>query len=117
MTKELAIRILTGDVLCTDEQTHEAIKMAVELLMQPDVIDTIYRQDVIDRAISIPMFGRDIKMVAISEVERLPPAQPEVHPIEYRDCANAMLRMWMDNVVTDGEYNCIMDKLNAHWKR
>gem|GEM_PF-3385243 len=45
----------------------------------------------------------------------LPSAQPEIKPIEYRDCANAMLRMWMDNVVTDGEYNRIMDKLNAHW--
>lgn len=44
-----------------------------------------------------------------------PSAQPEIKPIEYRDCANAMLRMWMDNVVTDGEYNRIMDKLNAHW--
>lgn len=45
----------------------------------------------------------------------LPSAQPEIKPIEYRDCANAMLVMWMDNVVTDGEYNRIMDKLNVHW--
>ena len=42
--------------------------------------------------------------------------QPEIKPIEYLDCANAMLKMWMDNVVTDGEYNRIMDKLNAHWR-
>lgn len=42
-------------------------------------------------------------------------AQPEVRPIDYQDCSNAMLKMWMDNVVTDGEYNRIMDKLNAHW--
>lgn len=47
-------------------------------------------------------------------IEELPSAQPEIKPIEYRDCANAMLKMWMDNVVTDGEYNRIMDKLNAH---
>lgn len=33
-------------------------------------------------------------------------------PISYRDCSNSMLKMWMDNVVTDGEYNRIMDKLN-----
>lgn len=39
-----------------------------------------------------------------------------VDPIEYRDCANAMLRMWMDGVVTDGEYGRIMDKLNAYWR-
>jgi hypothetical protein len=44
-----------------------------------------------------------------------PNAQPEIKPIEYRDCANAMLKMWIDNVLTDGEYNRIMDKLNAHW--
>lgn len=49
------------------------------------------------------------------EFRSLPSAQPEIKPIEYRDCANAMLRMWMDNVVTDGEYNRIMAKLNAYW--
>jgi len=49
-------------------------------------------------------------------IENLPSAEPEIKPIEYRDCANAMLKMWMDNVVTDGEYNRIMDKLNAHWR-
>ena len=35
MTNELAIRILTGDVLGTSEQTHEAIKMAVKALSLP----------------------------------------------------------------------------------
>ena len=35
-----------------------------------------------------------------------------VKPISYLDCSNAMLKMWMDNVVTDGEYDRIMDKLN-----
>lgn len=51
----------------------------------------------------------------IETIKELSSAQPEIKPIEYRDCANAMLKMWMDNVVTDGEYNRIMDKLNAHW--
>lgn len=32
--------------------------------------------------------------------------------IGYGQCANAMLKMWIDNVVTDGEYNRIMDRLN-----
>lgn len=35
LTNELAIRILTGDVLGTSEQTHEAIKMAVKALSLP----------------------------------------------------------------------------------
>jgi hypothetical protein len=56
-------------------------------------------------------------LVAVKEnIQNLPSVQPEVKPIEYRDCADAMLKMWMDNVVTDGEYNRIMDKLNAHWR-
>lgn len=36
----------------------------------------------------------------------------DVKPIDYRDCSNAMLMMWMENILTDGEYNRIMDKLN-----
>ena len=38
------------------------------------------------------------------------PTEPQ--EIGYGRCANAMLKMWMDNVVTDGEYNRIMDRLN-----
>ena len=38
----------------------------------------------------------------------------KVKEIGYAECANAMLKMWIDNVLTDGEYNRIMDKLNAH---
>ena len=38
------------------------------------------------------------------------PTEPQ--EIGYDQCANAMLKMWMDNVVTDGEYNLIMDRLN-----
>lgn len=37
----------------------------------------------------------------------------DVKPIDYRDCSNAMLMMWMENILTDGEYNRIMDKLIA----
>lgn len=43
-------------------------------------------------------------------IKALPPAKPD-----YTYCANAMLAMWMDNILTDGEYSRIMDKLNAHW--
>lgn len=34
MNRELAIRILVGDVIGTTEQTHEAVKMAVEALQE-----------------------------------------------------------------------------------
>ena len=39
--------------------------------------DLISRQAAISRAVTIPMFGRDIRMVAVSELEALPSAQPE----------------------------------------
>lgn len=42
--------------------------------------------------------------------------ESEPRPISYLDCSNAMLKMWMDNVLTDGEYNRIMDKLNAKYE-
>lgn len=39
----------------------------------------------------------------------------DVKPIDYKMCADAMLKMWMENVLMDNEYNKIMDKLNkAH---
>ena len=34
MTKELAIKILSGDTLGTNEQTHEAVCMAVKALTE-----------------------------------------------------------------------------------
>lgn len=37
--------------------------------------------------------------------------------IGYAECALAMMRMWIDNVLTDGEYYKIMDKLNKHWNK
>ena len=52
---------------------------------------------------------------AMQVLDELPPADvvpTEPQEIGYDQCANAMLKMWMDNVVTDGEYNRIMDRLN-----
>ena len=36
--------------------------------------------------------------------------------IEYTDCADVLLYLWMINVITDGEYNKIMSKLNRAYK-
>ncbi len=52
---------------------------------------------------------------AVGEIEQLPPIQSEPHEIGYGDCANALLKMWMDDVLTDGEYYRIADKLNKKW--
>ena len=51
----------------------------------------------------------------IDAITQLPPIQPEPHEIGYKECANALLKMWMDNVLTDGEYYRIADKLNKKW--
>lgn len=48
-------------------------------------------------------------------VRELPSIQSEPHEIGYDDCANALLKMWIDNVLTDGEYYRIADKLNEKW--
>lgn len=85
--------------------------------------DLIFRQAAINAAAYTDYTGLAVEDVTkvtdevIKELKQLPSAQPEIKPVEYRDCANAMLRMWMDKVVTDGEYNRIMDKLDTHWRR
>lgn len=80
--------------------------------------DLIYRQAALDAIhCSITVTGRqNAELVAATigafadRIKALPPAQPD-----YTYCANAMLAMWMDEVLTDGEYSHIMNKLNAHW--
>lgn len=78
--------------------------------------DLISRQAAIDEIKSLYEWHEIVtEDRAIDHFKRLPSAEPEIIPISYRDCVNAMLRMWIDNVVTDGEYDRIMNKLNAHW--
>ena len=72
-----------------------------ELLSRKAVIDAIYKNGCNTRRI-------------LDAVKALPSAQPKIKPIDYRDCANAMLKMWIWDVLTDGEYYGIMDKLNKH---
>ena len=75
--------------------------------------DLISRQAAIDTCMKYNGYG-SVWACIMGDIKRLPSAQPEVKPISYMDCANAMLKMWMDKVVTDGEYNRIMDKANKH---
>ena len=78
--------------------------------------DTIDRQAAIDTIMGQPPEPHYPSWYA-AQIEKLPSAQPEVKEIGYAECANAMLKMWIDNVLTDGEYNRIMDKLNEHEKK
>ena len=41
--------------------------------------DLISRQAAINRAVTITMFGRDIRVVGVSELESLPSAQPDLN--------------------------------------
>ena len=50
---------------------------------------------------------------AVKAWRQLSSADPEPKEIGYVYCSSALLKMWIDNVLTDGEYNRIMDKLNA----
>lgn len=86
MTNELAIRILTGDVLGTSEQTHEAIKMAVKALSQLDapdtnVRDTISRQAAKDALMEIMDRPNHAEFLYTDEICKtlndLPPVQLE----------------------------------------
>lgn len=84
--------------------------------------DLISRQAAINigRDLIIPVDGYHMYNQAINnycaELTNLPAVPPERHEIGYSECANAMLKMWIDNILTDGEYSRIMDKLNAHWE-
>ena len=84
------------------------------IIWQQDAIKALRKH--IDKSAKgdIGSFYNTIIQRCIEWIEQVPSAQPEIKPIDYRDCANAMLKMWMLDVVTDGEYYRIMDKLNKH---
>ena len=81
--------------------------------------DTISRQVAIDAVNKIAPVNTeyDCTLLDILDVRyvltELPSAESETKPISYMECANAMLKMWIDNVLTYGEYNRIMEKLNS----
>ena len=85
--------------------------------------DLISRQDTIDALCSVFAFTPtqlDMRSDCIDIIERMPSAQPEekeIKEIGYADCANALLKMWMDNVLCDMEYKRIIGKLNRYWKK
>lgn len=76
-------------------------------------------QDLISRADAIEVLMETIAPPSVTldtlvmRIDALPSAEPQPKPISYIECANAMLKMWIDNVLTDGEYYRIMEKLNS----
>ena len=110
---------------CESEEEQKAVWEKLNNLNREvnNLTDTISRQTAIELAMqycpdddgTCSKADEDIRNL-LDELEDLPPAQTEQHEIGYSECANAMLKMWIDNVLTDGEYSRIMDKLNAHWE-
>ena len=100
----------------SDEDYH-MFNNIMALLEQEPCDDCISRQAVLDMATTIQtddFSGNEIiEVVEVDDVKALPPVTPEKTTITYKDCSEAMLKMWIDNVLTDGQYNKIMDKLNA----
>ena len=81
-----------------------------------DKADSLYRDTKNDECYMITGYNHAISDIR-AILKSLPSAQPETKLIGYQECANAMLKMWIDNVVTDGEYSRIMDKLNSYWRK
>ena len=79
------------------------------------LIDADALIDKTDDRYSLHEIGRRERDDIVDALEYAPTIQPEPHEIGYDDCANALLKMWMDNVLTDGEYYRIADKLNKKW--
>ena len=113
---------------CCEEKTMTFAATARGMMKQMD--EYIRKADAINIAESYEVrrdgfnlndyeYGRNQVADSIaSDLEDMPvadivPAEPQ--EIGYDQCVNAMLKMWIDNVVTDGEYNRIMDKLNKHY--
>ena len=90
--------------------------MGDEYIRKADVSDWLkqYGQDVLHGKykFSLMYIWKNIMDLPSADVV---PTEPQ--EIGYDQCANAMLKMWMDNVVTDGEYNRIMDRLNKLYFR
>ena len=107
---------------------HRLYALVVELRGEPEPCkDAVSRQAAIDALSCCQTYlfdSRDYdKKISLEDaayaIEQLPSVQQEVNPadIDYYYCSNAMLKMWIDNVLTDGEYNKIMDKLNDFERR
>ena len=90
---------------------------------QINVLDCVSRQDAIDALdkhidtfdVIDTNYLRGLR-TAMSFLKKMPSAQLDSQEIGYWECSNALLKMWIDNILTDGEYYCIADKLNTYWK-
>lgn len=91
-----------GECMTQEDAMNMSNEQAIKILKT-------FRDMMIDRngcPISDATFALDVAIKALSE-------QQEVRPVTYLDCRKALLKMWMDNVITDVEHRRISDRLNA----
>lgn len=87
-----------------------------EILNTPEIVDFMIDKSVmVDSKMKLHKRLEELCKLAIKALEQQ--SESEIKPIGYRECSNAMLKMWMDNVLTNGEYYRIMNKLNAKWEK
>ena len=67
-----------------NEKGKTAFRMAIEALSQESSEDVISRQAAIDKAVPLNLFGREVMMVSVSELENLPSAQSEQRWIPFK---------------------------------
>ncbi len=78
-------------------------------------------RNLIDRDKAIEFVNSHTGVVDKSVMRRLlecmPSEEPEPKEMGYTDCALAILKMWMDEVIKTDEYYDIMDRLSVYWKK
>ena len=110
---ELIDGSVRADYVVTFETDNAELKREVEKYLQGIMDkdepqnycdDCLYTDTCDDKA----FFYACTSKATISKMEQV----EEPTEITYQNCSDALLKMWMDNVLTDAEYNRIMDKLN-----
>ena len=91
----------------------------VQLAMQPEPVQQTTRPEItheqaIDYLQSTGWMQEHDRQMMLDGVRKLT-VRTEPHEIGYDECANALLKMRMDGVLTDGEYYRIANILNAKW--
>ncbi len=101
----------------TDHCEKDCVRVAIKALEQQPCEDAISRERTMLRVREFIGNPTYTEKMLVDDMNALPSVQPkpEIKPIGYIECSDAMLKMWMDNVLTDGEYYRITDKLNAKW--
>lgn len=79
-----------------------------DLIDRNELLDFLYELEKGSKTDDAEMAVKEL----MGYVASMPSAKPQIKPITYHDCSNAMMMMWMNKIVTDGEYNKIMDRLN-----